>query len=56
MSSRGRAVATTLGPVPLLLWQTGPTSYRLLPRSSFADYVARWVLDAMTEYAGPELP
>ena len=52
----GRAVATTLGPVPLLLWQTGPTSYRLLPRSSFAEYVARWVLDAMTEYAGPELP
>jgi sarcosine oxidase gamma subunit len=24
--------------------------WRLLPRSSFADYVARWLLDAMAEY------
>jgi sarcosine oxidase subunit gamma len=46
----GRAVSTTLARVPLLLWQTGETSYRLLPRSSFADYVARWLLDAMLEY------
>lgn len=52
----GSAVATTLGPVPLVLWQTGGTTYRLLPRSSFADYVARWLLDATTEYAGPEVP
>jgi sarcosine oxidase, subunit gamma len=48
----GRAVATTLARVPVLLWQTGEKSYRLLPRSSFADYVARWVLDAMVEYTG----
>ncbi len=46
----GRAVATTLGPVPLVLWQTGEESYRLLPRSSFADYLARWLLDAVTEF------
>ena len=26
------------------------SSYRLLPRSSFAEYVARWVLDALAEY------
>lgn len=52
----GNAVTTTLGPVPLLLWQTGASSYRLLPRSSFADYVARWLLDAVTEYTGPEVP
>ena len=51
--SPGTAVATTLGPVPVLLWQTGATTYRLLPRSSFADYVARWLLDAATEFAGP---
>ena len=50
------AVATVLGPVPVLLWQTGADSYRLLPRSSFADYVARWLLDAMTEYAAPAVP
>ena len=52
----GTAVTTTLGPVPVLLWQTGPTTYRVLPRSSFADYVARWLLDATTEFAGPRVP
>ena len=51
----GRAVSTTLGPVPLVLWQVDPTTYRLLPRASFADYVARWLMDAMTEYAAPEV-
>jgi sarcosine oxidase subunit gamma len=45
------AVATTLAWVPLLLWQVGPDSYRLLPRSSFAQYVVRWLLDAMQEFA-----
>ncbi|EXU61950.1 sarcosine oxidase subunit gamma [Streptomyces sp. PRh5] len=53
----GRAVSTTVGPVPVLLWQLddAPT-YRLLPRSSFADYLARWLIDAMREYRGPEVP
>jgi heterotetrameric sarcosine oxidase gamma subunit len=53
----GRAVSTTVGPVAVLLWQTddAPT-YRLLPRSSFADYLARWLIDAMSEYRGPEVP
>jgi sarcosine oxidase subunit gamma len=49
-------VATTLGPVQVLLWQTAEQVYRLLPRASFADYTARWLLDAMTEYAAPEVP
>ncbi|GDY59956.1 hypothetical protein SVIO_105790 [Streptomyces violaceusniger] len=53
----GRAVSTTVGPVPVLLWQLdeAPT-YRLLPRSSFADYLARWLIDAMSEFRGPEVP
>jgi sarcosine oxidase subunit gamma len=46
-----RAVATTLARIPLLLWQVGPDAYRLLPRSSFAQYVACWLLDAMQEFA-----
>lgn len=46
----GRAVATTLARIPLLLWQVGPDTYRLLPRSSFAQYVACWLLDAMQEF------
>jgi heterotetrameric sarcosine oxidase gamma subunit len=52
----GVAVATTVGPVPVLLWQTDGSSYRLLPRSSFADYLARWLLDAMREFRAPEVP
>jgi sarcosine oxidase subunit gamma len=48
----GNAVSTTLARVPVLLWQTGEDGYRLLPRSSFADYVARWLLDAMVEVTG----
>ncbi|MFI0813089.1 sarcosine oxidase subunit gamma [Streptomyces echinatus] len=53
----GRAVSTTVGPVAVLLWQVddAPT-YRLFPRSSFADYLARWLIDAMAEYRGPEVP
>jgi sarcosine oxidase subunit gamma len=53
----GRAVSTTVGPVAVLLWQVDDTpTYRLLPRSSFADYLARWLIDAMSEYRGPEVP
>jgi heterotetrameric sarcosine oxidase gamma subunit len=53
----GQAVSTTVGPVAVLLWQVddAPT-YRLLPRSSFADYLARWLIDAMSEYHAPEIP
>lgn len=46
----GQAVTTLLGPVPVLLWQTGEQSYRVLPRTSFADYTARWLLDAAREH------
>lgn len=47
-----RAVMTTLARVPVLLWQTGADSYRVMPRTSFAAYVARWLLDAMQEFTG----
>jgi sarcosine oxidase subunit gamma len=46
----GRAVSTRVGLIVLVLWQTEPDTYWLLPRSSFADYLCRWLLDAMTEY------
>ncbi|MFE6685184.1 sarcosine oxidase subunit gamma [Streptomyces sp. NPDC057743] len=53
----GQAVSTTVGPVPVLLWQLdAEPTYRLLPRSSFADYLARWLIDAMQEYRGPQVP
>jgi sarcosine oxidase subunit gamma len=47
----GTAVATTLARVPVVLWKVDATTFRLLPRSSFAQYVARWLLDAMQEFA-----
>jgi len=49
----GHAITTTLARVPLLLWQTGESAYRLLPRSSYAEYVAAWLLDAAEEFAPP---
>ncbi|MGX4690049.1 sarcosine oxidase subunit gamma [Streptomyces sp. JNUCC 63] len=52
----GRAVSTQVGPVPVVLWQTDGTTYRLFPRSSFADYLARWLIDAMSEFRGAEVP
>lgn len=52
----GNAVLTTLGHIPVLLWQLDAHVYRLLPRASFADYLARWLLDAASEYDGPEVP
>jgi sarcosine oxidase subunit gamma len=53
----GKAASTTVGPVAVLLWQTDDTpTYRLFPRSSFADYLARWLIDAMSEYRGPGVP
>ncbi|MFT4167110.1 MAG: sarcosine oxidase subunit gamma family protein [Microlunatus sp.] len=51
----GSAYVTALGPVPSIIWKTGAESYRILPRSSFADFLGRWLLDAMVEYRAPEL-
>ncbi|CAL9373899.1 Sarcosine oxidase subunit gamma [Streptomyces sp. enrichment culture] len=53
----GRAVATTVGPVAVLLWQTDDRpGYRLLARSSFAGHLARWLIDAMGEFRAPRVP
>jgi sarcosine oxidase subunit gamma len=53
----GRAVSTTVGPVGVLLWQVDDRpAYRLFPRSSFADHLGRWLIDAMGEFRGPEVP
>ncbi|MFT4471681.1 sarcosine oxidase subunit gamma [Arthrobacter sulfonylureivorans] len=55
----GTAISTQLATVPVLLWQTaeshGGPVYRIMPRASFADFTARWLLDAMTEFAAPEV-
>ncbi|CAM5684125.1 sarcosine oxidase subunit gamma [Streptomyces purpurascens] len=52
----GRAVSTTVGPVAVLLRQIDDApAYHLLPRSSFADHLGRWLIDAMSEFRGPEV-
>ena len=52
----GTALSTEVGKIPVVLWKTGDESYRIFPRASFADYMGRWLLDAMREYASPEVP
>ena len=52
----GTALSTEIGNIPAILWKTGDETYRIFPRASFADFLGRWLLDAMREYASPEVP
>jgi sarcosine oxidase, subunit gamma len=52
----GTALATEVGNIPTMLLKTGEESFRLFPRASFADFLGRWLLDAMREFASPEVP
>jgi sarcosine oxidase, subunit gamma len=52
----GTALTTEVGNIPVTLLKTGEDSFRLLPRASFADFLGRWLLDAMREFASPEVP
>ena len=52
----GTALATEVGNIPVVLLKTGEDSFRLFPRASFADFLGRWLLDAMREFASPEVP
>ncbi|UVJ40474.1 sarcosine oxidase subunit gamma [Arthrobacter sp. CJ23] len=52
----GTALATEIGHIPVMLWKTGEETFRIFPRASFADYLGRWLLDSMREYASPEVP
>ncbi|KIS26037.1 sarcosine oxidase subunit gamma [Arthrobacter sp. SPG23] len=52
----GTALTTEVGNIPVILLKTGDESFRLFPRASFADFLGRWLLDAMREYASPEVP
>ncbi|MBD2760518.1 sarcosine oxidase subunit gamma [Yimella sp. cx-573] len=46
----GTAAATLLGAVGVILWRVEADTWRVMPRSSFAVHVARWLLDGMREY------
>lgn len=49
----GAAFVTRLGPVPVVVHRVGADAYDVLPRASFADYLGRWLVDAMAEFAAP---
>ncbi|SMY10745.1 sarcosine oxidase subunit gamma [Brevibacterium jeotgali] len=46
----GCAVSTLVGPVPMIVHRAHEETFRLLPRSSFAQYTVRWLCDAMLEF------
>lgn len=46
----GRAVSTLLESVPVILWRSAEDTWLVLPRASFTEYVARWLLDGMREF------
>jgi sarcosine oxidase subunit gamma len=52
----GMALSTEIGGIPAILWKTTEESYRVFPWASFAEFLGRWLLDAMREYASPEVP
>ena len=52
----GTALSTEIGGIPAILWKTAGDTYRILPRASFAQFLGRWLLDAMREYAIDEVP
>jgi len=52
----GAALSTEIGNIPVILWKTGDESFRIFPRASFAEFLGRWILDGMREYAAPEVP
>ena len=46
----GRAVVTLLESVGVIVWRIDTSTWRVMPRASFAIHVARWLLDGMREY------
>lgn len=46
----GRAVATLLESVGVIIWRTDDATWRVMPRASFTTHVVRWLLDAMREF------
>ncbi|MEH0110429.1 sarcosine oxidase subunit gamma family protein [Tersicoccus sp. MR15.9] len=48
----GRAFATLLGPVQVVLWKTrDEPEFRILPRGSFTEYTVALLLDSMAEFS-----
>lgn len=52
----GTAITTEIGKIPVVLWKTGPETFQVFPRASFADHLGRWLLDGMGEFAAAGSP
>lgn len=52
----GDAYVTVIGAVAVIVWRSDYDTYRILVRSSFTDYLGRWLMDAMSEFSAPVLP
>lgn len=48
----GHAITSAVQEIPVLLWRTQPTTFRVMPRASFAVHVVEWLLDASRELRG----
>ena len=46
----GKCAQTNLAKAQVILHHTAHNVYEIYVRASFADYLARWLLDAMVEY------
>ncbi|MDJ0354668.1 MAG: sarcosine oxidase subunit gamma [Actinomycetota bacterium] len=51
----GTALGTEIGSIPVVLWKLEAERFRIFPRASFADFVGRWLLDGMREFASVEV-
>ncbi|MBG0739724.1 sarcosine oxidase subunit gamma [Paeniglutamicibacter antarcticus] len=51
----GTAVNTQIGLIPAVLWRVDDDAFRIFPRASFADFLGRWLLDGMREFAAVEV-
>ena len=51
----GRAEATLLSTIPVVLVRSGEQTWRIMPRASFAEHTARWFMDGMTEFGSQEV-
>lgn len=45
-----QAYVTELAQVPVLLWRSAENTWRIMPRVSFANHVANWLIDALREF------
>lgn len=46
----GMAYVSVVGAVPVIVWKVEQDVFRVLPRASFADFLGRWLVDAMVEF------